>query len=221
MSKEILTDAAVHAEGLDDWRILIGSLHARFATGDFATGLRLVNRIGAAAEGANHHPDLDLRYPHLNVKLVSHDVGGLTSRDVQMARQISQLAIEEGVSADPASVQSLEVALNTPDAAAIKPFWRAALGLSDTARPEVDLVDPDGSVPALWFQPTEDTEPDRMRFHLDITVGQDVAEERIAAALAAGGTLVTDEHAPAFWVLADAQGNKVCVCTWQGRGSGD
>ena len=48
-------------------------------------------------------------------------------------------------------------------------------------------------------------------------VPPEVAQERVAAAVAAGGSLVTDEYAPAFWVLADAHGNKACVCTSEGR----
>ncbi|GAA0971667.1 hypothetical protein ENKNEFLB_02528 [Nocardioides aquaticus] len=45
----------------------------------------------------------------------------------------------------------------------------------------------------------------------------EVAPERIAAAVAAGGELVDDSAASAFWVLADAQGNRACVTTWEGR----
>lgn len=55
------------------------------------------------------------------------------------------------------------------------------------------------------------------RLVLDVDVPHDVASTRIAAALAAGGVMVSDRAAPAFWVLADAEGNEVCVCTWQGR----
>lgn len=62
--------------GLTDWRLVLGRLTARFRTGDFATGLALVDRIGAAAEEANHHPDLSLTYPEVIVTLSSHDVGG-------------------------------------------------------------------------------------------------------------------------------------------------
>ncbi|MDP3893317.1 4a-hydroxytetrahydrobiopterin dehydratase, partial [Nocardioides sp.] len=214
----VLADRQVsEAEGLDDWRVLLGALHTRWRTGDFATGLRLVNRIGAAAEEANHHPDLDLRYGHLNVKLVSHDVGGLTARDVRMARRISALAAEEGVSAAPTAVQELEVALDTADHTAVKPFWAAVLGLAPNPSLDIDLMDPDGSVPSMWFQRTDGDDPARMRFHLDIIVPHDVAEQRVADAVAAGGTLVSDDRAPAFWVLADVEGNKVCVCSWQGR----
>ena len=59
--------------------------------------------------------------------------------------------------------------------------------------------------------------PQRNRIHLDITVPDDVAEQRITAALAAGGTLVSDGAAKAFWILADPEGNEVCICTWQDR----
>lgn len=213
----ILTGDEVLAEGLDDWRFLMDSLHTRYATGDFATALRLVDRIGEAAEAAGHHPDLDLRYGRLHIRLMSHDVHGTTARDVRLARRISEIAAEEGVTAEPQEVRRVAVALDTPDREEIKPFWRAVLGLSDHPSSEVDLVDPDGRAPLFWFQGTDPHEEPRQRFHVDVDVPHDAARERIDAALAAGGTLVTDEHAPAFWVLADTQGNKACICTWQGR----
>lgn len=216
-STQTLTPQQVEAEGLTDWRILFQALHVRYRTGDFATGLRLVARIGEAAEAMDHHPDLDLRYGRLGVRLFSHDVFGVTDRDVRLARTISELAAEEGATADPSVVSVLEIALDTEDATAIKPFWRAVLGLADSPAHD-ELIDPGGSLPTLWFQETEAHEPPRQRFHLDLRVPPEVAEGRVAAALEAGGTLVGDERAPAFWVLADAQGNHACVTTWQGRG---
>jgi 4a-hydroxytetrahydrobiopterin dehydratase len=83
--------------GLPGWTWRDDAIHARLETGDFATGLRLVNRIGEAAEAMNHHPDLDLRYPHLDVRLSSHDAGGVTDRDVKLARTISEYAAAEGI----------------------------------------------------------------------------------------------------------------------------
>ena len=59
--------------------------------------------------------------------------------------------------------------------------------------------------------------PQRNRVHLDVTVAHDVAEARVDAALAAGGRLVDDSHARAFWVLADVEGNEACVSTWLDR----
>jgi 4a-hydroxytetrahydrobiopterin dehydratase len=55
----------------------------------------------------------------------------------------------------------------------------------------------------------------RQRFHVDVHVDPDQAQGRIDAALAGGGTLVSDEHAPSFTVIADPEGNKACVCTWR------
>ncbi|HEU5038604.1 MAG TPA: VOC family protein [Nocardioides sp.] len=217
----VLTYSQVREAALDDWRWLVGGLHARFATGDFATGLALAGRIGAAAEEADHHPDLDLRYPHLSVKLVSHDVGGVTARDVRMARRISELAADLGVAADPAGIRVLELALDTADHARVAPFWRALLGYVDSpVHGDREVVDSDGRLTTLWFQRTEPHDVPRQRFHLDVVVPPEQARARIDAALAAGGTLVTDEHAPAFWVLADADGNRACVCTPEGRSGG-
>lgn len=216
MNDQILSLRDVEAEGLSDWRLLFSALHTRFRTRSFATGLELVNRIGEEAEAMNHHPDLDLRYPHLNVRLTSHDSGGVTARDIRLARKISEFAASANVAADPSVVSVLELALDSEDYRAIKPFWRAVLALRDS-RAEEELVDPDGALPTLWFQETDAHEPPRQRFHVDVRVPPEVARERIDAALAAGGTLVTDEHAPRFWVLADAQGNKACVTTGEGR----
>jgi 4a-hydroxytetrahydrobiopterin dehydratase len=202
--------------GLNDWAYLLGALETRLQTKNFATGLRLVDQIGAAAEDANHHPDLDLRYGHLDIRLVSHDVGGVTERDLSLARTISKLATAEGVVAAPARAKRVEIALDTPDADALRPFWTAVLGMRETTASEGHAELSDDVLPTMWFQASGSAEP-RQRFHLDLWVAPEVVEERIAAAVAAGGELVSEDRAPAFWVLADPEGNKVCLCTWQGR----
>jgi 4a-hydroxytetrahydrobiopterin dehydratase len=212
-----LSGDQIVAMGLDDWRSMHETLQARFRTGDFATGLRLVEAIGAAADEMGHHPDLDLRQTHLNIRLVSHDAGGKTERDVALARRISALATDLGAVAEPAALGRVEIGLDTWDADEIRPFWTAVLGLQVHPRFPDDLRDPDGDLPTLWFQHTDPHETPRQRFHLDIRVPPEVAGPRIEAALAAGGTLVSDERAPTFTVLADPQGNKVCVCTHVGR----
>lgn len=212
-----LTFTETEAAGLTDWRRLFDSLHARFRTGDFATGLALTTRIGELAEEANHHPDVDLRYPTVAIRTFSHDVGSVTSRDVDLARGISAAAADLGVEADPASLSVVEIALDTADHEEIKPFWKAVLGLTDDPARDTQMFDTVGALPTLWFQHTEPHDEPRQRFHLDVRVPHDVAEERIAAALAAGGTLVSDENAPSFVVLADAQGNKACITSGLGR----
>ncbi len=213
--KQKLTGQQVHDEGLDGWRKVLDRLIVRFETGDFNTGAALVGRIAEVADEANHHPDVDLRYPHLTVSLKSHDVDAITPRDVRLARRISELAAEAGVSASSRAPDVLELALDTPNHDAVLPFWQALLGYQ--AKHGDDVVDGAGRSPSLWFQETDSEAPDRQRWHLDVSVPHDVAEQRIQAAIDAGGTLVDDERAPAFWVLEDPDGNRSCICTWQAR----
>ncbi len=117
--------------------------------------------------------------------------------------------------------QELEIAIDALDIAAVLPFWAAVLAMVRQPGDDQALVDPAGRLPAVWFQQMDAARPQRNRIHLDITVPHDVARTRVAAALAAGGTLLSDDAARAFWVLADAEGNEVCVCTWQDRDAPD
>lgn len=210
---EQLTSTQILEAGLADWRKLAQALHARFRTGDFVTGLSFVTAVAEAAEAANHHPDLTLTYRFVDVKLISHDVSRVTRRDIDLARRISEIAREQGIDAKPSSLAEVELALDTADLAAAGPFWAALLtGSADSVKGD-DVVDPHGRVPLLWFQHTDAHETPRQRFHIDLWVPHDVAEGRIAAAVAAGGRVVDDENAPSFVVLADPEGNRVCVCT--------
>jgi 4a-hydroxytetrahydrobiopterin dehydratase len=204
------------SEGLEDWRVLLRTLQASFKTGSMAKGIEFAARIGTAADGADHHPDLTITYPRVHVLLTTHEAGaGLTVRDIDLARTISALAAELEIAADPTAATQLEIAIDALDIPAVKPFWEAVLGYKPKS--DDDCVDPYGRGPAFWFQQMDAPRPQRNRIHIDVTVPHDVAEGRIAAALAAGGTLVSDKAAPAFWVLADAEGNEACICTWQGR----
>lgn len=213
-----LTGRQIADEGLAGWTYLFDGLRTRIRTGNFATGLSVVDAIGAAAERMDHHPDLDLRYTHVDVRLISHDVGGVTERDVRLARAVSSIAAEAGVPLEQTAVARLELALDTPDSAAVLPFWGAVLGTAHRGGPGSgdELQDPAGVLPTVWFQQSGREEP-RQRWHPDIWVDPAEVRSRIDAALAAGGTLVSDENAPHFWVLADPDGNRVCLCTWQGR----
>ena len=208
-ARDLLSGADVDAAGLTDWRRIGNALRTRYRTNDFATGLRFVVAIGEAADAADHHPDVDLRYGHADIALWSHDVSGITSRDVALARTIEGLAGELGVVADPSSVTRLDLALDTPDLERIKPFWRAVLGYDDHPRAPDELRDASGHLPPLWFQSSGPDEP-RQRFHLDVLVAREQRSARVDAAVAAGGSVVGET--PTFTVLADADGNRVCIC---------
>jgi 4a-hydroxytetrahydrobiopterin dehydratase len=207
---------------LADWRFLLGRIEAVFVAESFAQAAAFVARLAEAADAANHHPDVDLRYPgRVHVALTTHAVDGLTTADLDLAGTISSLAASAGLAAEPVPAR-LEVAIDALDIDAVRPFWKAVLGYEEWP-PRVPggqvwvLVDPSRIGPAFWFQQMDAPRPQRNRIHLDVTVPHDVAEERVAAAVAAGGRVVSDDRARAFWVLADPEGNEACICTWQDR----
>jgi 4a-hydroxytetrahydrobiopterin dehydratase len=123
--REKLSAMQVRDASLADWRQILGRIKARFRTGDFGTGLALVNKIGAAAEAANHHPDIQLTYADVIVTLSSHDVGGITSRDLDLARQISSHAAALGIDSDTSGLTQLELGLDTALGPRLAPFYAA------------------------------------------------------------------------------------------------
>jgi 4a-hydroxytetrahydrobiopterin dehydratase len=208
------------AEGVEDWRVLGEGACTYFRTGSFAAGARLVDAIGGLAGLDDHHPDVDLRHGGVTVRLITitDDYYGLSGRDLELARRISALAREQGLLADPSAVQTVQVSIDALVGPEVLPFWRAVLGYEYRGdSPDEDLIDPHGRGAPFWFQQMDAPRLQRNRIHIDVWVPYDQAEARIAAALAAGGRLVTDEHAPEWWVLSDAEGNEVDVCTTMGR----
>lgn len=205
------------SKGLADWQGLPQCIGARFLTGDFATGVELVERIGTAAEEANHHPDVTLTFPHVDIRLTSHDTGEVTERDLDLAARISELATSAGVKADPGAPAMLELGMDTAHRDEIAPFWAALLTGDAGNVSGPDVVDPDGQMPLLWFQDCEEHEVPHQRLHVDVSVSAAVAPERIRAAVEAGGTIVDESRAPSFTVLADTDGNRACVCTLANR----
>lgn len=199
-----------------------GSLTVALRAPSFEAAVRLVQLVAADAEAMNHHPDIDVRWRTVTFTLATHSAGGVTQLDVELAHQILRAAAAIGAETLPAP-QRVEIALDCLDAAAVRPFWAAGLGYAEHPGddPEdVELHDPSGRGPVLWFQAMDSprpgplgTPPVRGRFHLDLYVPDDEAPRRVRACLDAGGRLVTDAHAPSWWVLADPEGNELCVCT--------
>lgn len=104
MTDRLSASAFLEQSGVGDWRVVDGRARARFRTGSFATGVRLVEVIGTLADAANHHPDVDLRYADVTVTLVTHEIGALSQRDVDLARLISEAAHRLDITADPAAL---------------------------------------------------------------------------------------------------------------------
>jgi len=209
------------AEGVEDWRVLAEGACAFFRTESFVASAELVRAIGGLTGTGGHAPDVDVRSGGVTVRLitVTDDYYGVSQRDVELARQISALAREQGVSADPAAVQSLLVIPGAPVTAEVMPFWRAVLGYEPREdSPDEDLVDPHSRGPAFWFEPMNEPRPDGGgAIHVAIWVPDEQAEARVAAALAAGGRMVRDQFAPAWWTLADAAGNEADIATAMSR----
>lgn len=208
-----LTISQLLEADLADWRKLAQALHARFDSPDYATGAAFVAAVAEAAAAKNHHPTVTLTTSYVDLSLISHDVDAVTQRDVDLARKVSAIAHDMALSPNPGALGSLELSLDTANLAAVGPFWSALLTGSADVLQNNDIIDPNGRMPVLWFQSTDPHDTPRQRFHIDLWVPHDRAEQRIASAVAAGGRVIDDAQAPAFIVLADPEGNKACVCT--------
>ena len=225
----MLTDQQIFDAGLVEWRKLGQGLHAYYRTDGFSTGARFAAAIGAAGDTLGHHLRVTIGADFVDLKLIStdavyrdgegreHVVEWTTQADIDVARQISSIAAEQAVVADPAAIATVELALDTAHAALLAPVWAALLTGSTDAQGRGtigdDVRDATGRMPILWFQDTDDHDTPRQRFHIDIWVPYEVAANRIAAAVAAGGVVADDSHAPSYTVIADQDGNKACVCT--------
>jgi 4a-hydroxytetrahydrobiopterin dehydratase len=205
---ERITAGQFHAaDGVDDWQVLYHIVSAHFRTGSLAKGIALVDEIGRLAGAAEEHLNVDLRHTSVTVTL--------KTRDIALARQISAAAQALGIRADPSAVQHVHVTIDALVPAHVLPFWRALLGYRQIG--DDYMFDPTGRGPCFEFQRMDAPRPQRNRMHIDVAVPHEQAEARIAGALAAGGHLVSDAHAPRWWILADPEGNEACVATWLGR----
>ena len=200
-----------------DWRVVRNDACVYFRTGSFATGIALVDAIGRLAEAAGRHPEVDLRSDGVTVRLRTstpeHFIW-LSEGDVELARQISAAASELGIPADPADLQKVQVMIDAMAIPDVMPFWRAVLGYEEVGE---NLFDPHFQGPPFSFQQMDAPRPQRNRIHIDVFVPHDQAEGRVAAAIDAGGHVVSDENAPEWWTLADAEGNEVDVAPWPDR----
>ncbi len=215
---------------LTEWRKLAQGLHARYLTDGFSAGARFATAVAEAGDAIGHHPRAVIGAGHVDLELVTaeaiyreddgteHVVEWVTQQDVDLARRITEVAADLGLAADPASVSEIELGLDTAAPGTVAPVW-AALLTGDAASqgrgsPGDEVRDATVRVPNLWFDDSGDNgDPAaHQRFHLEVYVAPEVVEQRIAAAVAAGGTVVDDSNAPGLTVVADQDGNRGVVC---------
>jgi 4a-hydroxytetrahydrobiopterin dehydratase len=225
---DMLTRGEIAEAKLADWRKLAQGLHARYLVDDFGVGARFVAAVGKAGDEFEHHPSVAMGSRHVDLKLVSADavfrdedgteyvVEWVTQKDVDLARRISEIAAAHAIVADPASVSVIELGLDTARSATIAPVWAALLTGNPEAQghgsPGDEIRDATGRVPNLWFGDADGHETPRQRFHIEVYVAPEAAGQRIAAAVAAGGTVVDDSDAPSLTVIADQDGNTGVLC---------
>jgi 4a-hydroxytetrahydrobiopterin dehydratase len=213
-------DASAAVTGLG-WRYVLGEFRTEVLTGSLPLAADVAGRA-AAMPDVEGHLRMDIRADRLLLSLQTAGQGWVTTHDAELARRLSALAEEFRLTTQPGTdrgrtVQVLELGIDALDIAKIRPFWKAVLGYADEAEGWNGLVDPLGQGPAVWFQQMDAPRPQRNRIHVDVSVPHDEAPLRIEATLAAGGTVLSDAEAPAFWVLADPESNEACITTWQGR----
>lgn len=223
---DMLTGDKIAAAALDDWRKLAQGLHARYLTGGFAAGARFVTAVAAAGDAIGHHPIVSIGNGYVDLKLVTDDaiyrgddgtelvVQWVTQQDVDLARQISAIASTQQLPADPSAVSMVELGLDAADSGAVAPMWAQLLTGDPTAQgrgtPGDEVRDATGRIPNLWFGDIGDEAG--ARFHVEVYVPPEIVDQRIAATVAAGGTVVDDSESPGLTVIADAEGNRGVIC---------
>lgn len=225
---EMLNDEEIAKAGLADWRKLAQGLHARYLVDDFAVGARFVTAVGEAGDALGHFPSVSIGKGYVDLKIVSadavyrddegteHVVEWVTRQDVDLAQRISEIAVEHGIGANPAAVSVIELGLDTSRSSTIAPVWAALLTGNAEAQghgsPSDEIRDATGRVPNLWFGEAGAPETPGQRFHVEVYVAAEVVQQRVAAAVAAGGTVVDDSGSPSLTVIADQDGNTGILC---------
>jgi 4a-hydroxytetrahydrobiopterin dehydratase len=199
------------AEGVEDWVVLHGGATAVFRVGSLGEAARLAEVVAETPGIEGSGVLLTIADGSLTVRL-SRDLWQLEPRHVELARAVSAVVRAHGAVADRASVQEVQLAIAAKRDAIDVGFWRAVLGYVPMAHD--NAVDPLGHGSTVWTQELDDAKPLRHAMHVDVSVAREHVTARLEAALAAGGRIVDESHAPSHWTLADRAGNRVCICAW-------
>jgi 4a-hydroxytetrahydrobiopterin dehydratase len=209
------------ADDVADWVVLHGGATAVFRVPSLVEAARLAAAVAHVSELDGAGVVMTIADDQLTVRL-TRDIFQLEQRHVHLARAVSAVARANGAVVDRARAQEVQLAIAAqPDAVDVG-FWRAVLGYAEPRDAVADdnAVDPLGHGSTVWLQDLNPVKPLRHAMHVDVSVAREQVEQRLAAALAAGGRIVDDSGAPGFWTLADRAGNRVCVCAWPDGASG-
>ncbi len=203
--------AFLAASGVEEWAVLHGGPTAVFRTSSLADAAALAQAIAAVPGLDGTNAQINLLAEQVTVRL-TREVWKIEESHIALARAISAAARAHGAAADRAAIHEVQFAISAKPDAIDLGFWRAVL---DYAPMQGDnAIDPLGNGSTVWMQELDAAKPLRHAMHIDVSVPREQAERRFAAAVAAGGVIVDDSHAPAWWILADRSGNKVCIAAW-------
>src|SRR3954453_1975475 len=199
------------ADGVEDWVVLHGGAVAAYDVRSLAEASALASEIVDAPGVEGSGALLTIAESRLTVRL-TRGVEFLEPHHVDLARSISQVARRHGALADRGAVQEVQLAVAAQTGEGDVTFWRAVLGYEALA--DDNGVDPLGHGSTVWMQELDPAKPLRHAMHVDVSVAHEHAEGRLKAAIAAGGRVVEDSEAPAWWVRSDRAGNRVCIASW-------
>jgi 4a-hydroxytetrahydrobiopterin dehydratase len=206
------------AQGVEDWVVLHGGATAVFRVGSLGQAARLAEAVAKAPGVAGAGVLLTLTDKRVTVRL-TRDMWNLESRHVELARAVSEVAREHAAVPERAAAQEVQLAIAAKGDAIDVGFWRAALGYEPMA--DDNAVDPLGHGSTVWMQELDEAKPLLHAMHVDVSVGREHVKARLEAAVAAGGRIVDESHAPSGWTLSDRAGNRVCICGWPDELTGD
>lgn len=199
------------ADGVGDWAVLHGGATAVFQVRCLGDGVRIADAIAHLPGIEGRGVLLTLAEQRVTIRL-TRDLWALESEHVELARAISAVARARGAVPDRSAIQEVQLAIAAKPAAIDVGFWRAVLGYTPMA--DDNAVDPLGHGSTVWMQPLDEGKVLEHAMHIDVSVAREQVGARLAAAVAAGGRIVDESHAPSHWTLSDHAGNRVCLCAW-------
>lgn len=199
------------ADGVEDWVVLHGGPTVVFVTENLTEAAKLASAIAELPGLDSTAAHLSLVSKRLTVRL-TREIWNIETEHVQIAREISKVAKSLGTIADRSQVQEVQLAISAKPEAIDVGFWRALLGYEPML--DDNGIDPLGLSSTVWMQELDANKALKHAMHIDVSVAREHIEERLAAAIDAGGVIVDGSHAPSWWILADRSGNKVCLVAW-------